>query len=287
LSIQSIIPHNVIKSTELRNEVLSKGYAIIDFLSPEQVNQLRNFYFSNHNLGADSGAMHNSILSNSPDYKRFIHQYINSVIENELDKYFVDYKTIANSFLVKTPGPDSGFFVHQDMSMLDETKFSPLSLWIPLQNITSDNSPFQLIKGSHIFSLPYRCKNLPFYFSSVEDIIKDYLSPILIKAGQCIVFDQRIIHYSGINADTAPRVAIGAAIFPLLAELQISSWNSVDKQICIRRVPDTFFIDNCIKKMDESLERFEISQTIHFEPSQMSVSDLEALKAVTIMTNSK
>jgi hypothetical protein len=212
------IPHSVIKDEYLANTIHEKGYTVIPFLNSEKVSQLKALYKAEHSIKAENGAMFYTLYSKDHTYRKRIHNTIANIINPEFEKYFKDYKNIVNIFINKTSGADSGFYTHQDTTALDEFNYSPLSIWIPLQDITPENGALGVIEKSHWFFSPYRGISFPFPFSKINDTVKNYLEPIYLKAGEALIFDPRIVHNSFTNTSGSDRIVALCGIFPKDAE---------------------------------------------------------------------
>jgi Phytanoyl-CoA dioxygenase (PhyH) len=208
------IPSTVIKDKKLADTILNKGYDVLDILSEEQVDQLKSIFDKEHQLEIKDGGMFYSLYSKDYDYRKRVNDQIHEILTPLLESLFVDYKNVINSFVIKAPGPKSEFYVHQDTTAMDEFAGSPLSLWIPLHDITTQNGSMCLIEKTHWFFSPYRGVSFSFPFSKINNTIKDYLKPITLKKGEILIFDPRLIHNSLANQSNEHRLAIVCGIFP-------------------------------------------------------------------------
>jgi hypothetical protein len=212
------ILHSVIKDGSLANIIHEKGYAVIPFLNQNQLTEIRNLYKQEHSLDIKNGGMFYSLYSKDLAYRKRIHEVIGAILKPILDENLVNYKNIVNTFITKASGPESEFYVHQDTTAMDEFNYSPLSIWIPLQDITSENGALGVIEKSHWFFSPYRGISFPSPFQKINSYIRAYLNPIYLKAGEAIVFDSRIVHHSMPNISGSDRLVALCGIFPIEAE---------------------------------------------------------------------
>ncbi|MCC6371008.1 MAG: phytanoyl-CoA dioxygenase family protein [Bacteroidia bacterium] len=211
--------HSVVKNQALAQTLHEKGYAVLPFLNTDQIKQLKQLYANEHNIKAEKGAMFYTLYSKDHAYRKRIHENIGEIIKPLFEEHFKDYKNVINIFINKISGQDSGFYTHQDTTALDEFTYSPLSIWIPLQDITPENGALGVIEKSHWFFSPYRGISFPFPFSKINDTVKDYLKPIYLKAGEALIFDPRIVHNSFTNTAGSDRIVALCGIFPKDAEL--------------------------------------------------------------------
>lgn len=210
--------HSVFKNAKLAAAIHQKGYAVMPLLDSTELNGLITFYKHEHNINAENGGMFYSLYSKDLDYRQRVHEKIGSILKPKLDELFKDYKNIVNTFITKKPGPASEFYVHQDTTALDEFKHSPLSIWIPLQDMTSENGAMAVVEKSHWFFSPYRSISFSQPFGKINNTVRQYLKPIYMKAGEALIFDPRIVHNSMPNISGSDRLVALCGVFPQNAE---------------------------------------------------------------------
>jgi hypothetical protein len=212
-------PYSIIKDKELTQTIESKGFSIKNTLTTEIINQLRQLYSEHHQIENDKGGMFYSIYSQDTDYRKKIHKQIGAILQPIVEQYFRDYKMVLNSFVVKVSGPKSEFYLHQDTTGLDEWKYSPLSLWIPLQDVDETNGCLGAIPYSQHFFTPYRSISFPAPFDNIQSTVKQYLQPLDMKAGEMMIFDNRMLHHSYSNLSGKDRIAVICGLFPKEAKM--------------------------------------------------------------------
>lgn len=234
-----------VKQANLRKDLHDNGYAIIDFADATMVDNLRAVYHQNHQLEHEDGGMFYSVYSRDVAYRKRVHQQIGDIIQPRLQAFFSAYRNLLNGFVVKASGAKSGFMIHQDSTALDEFKYTALTVWIALQDTDSQNGCINLVPKSHLLASPYRAITIPEPYKSIEQIVAEYLQPIHLKAGQALVFDQRIIHNSSVNNSGQDRLAIISGIFP--EEAQLTTCYSPPNEpgfIELHRHSDEYLLEN-------------------------------------------
>ncbi len=206
--------HSIIKDCSLAAKIENQGFQIENSLSTELLDRLNDLYKQYHNLKSEKGGMFYSIYSQNTDYRKIIHDKIGEILSPILQEYFKDYKMVLNSFVVKISGPQSEFYLHQDATGLDEWKYSPLSLWIPLQDVDINNGCLGIIPYSQKFFSPYRSISFPAPFDHIQSTVKQYLQPIAMKKGEVLIFDNRMLHHSYSNHSGKDRIAVICGLFP-------------------------------------------------------------------------
>lgn len=214
------VKHTVFQDDVLADQIHTRGFSIVDGLTTEQLNQLKTLFDDEHSFDVKEGGMFYSMYSRDKEYRKRVHETIATILQPTFDTHFKDFKNVVNAFVVKLPGEKSEFYVHQDTTAVDEFAFSPLSLWIPLHEITPQNGALAIIEKSHWFFSPYRGVSFGFPFKKINETIKKYLKPVYMKAGEILCFDNRIIHNSLANTSDEARVAVICGIFPKDATFQ-------------------------------------------------------------------
>lgn len=217
----------VIKDKNLAKTIHEKGYAVMPFLNASQLQEILEFYNKEHQLKVKNGGMFYSLYSKDLAYRKRIHETLGELFKPLLDERFVDYKNIINTFITKISGPESEFYTHQDTTALDEFKHSPLSIWIPLQDMTPENGALSVIEKTHWFFSPYRGVSFPFPFVKINETLRQYLKPLYVKAGEAIIFDSRLIHNSMPNLSGTDRLVALCGVFPKHADF-VTCYKSKD-----------------------------------------------------------
>jgi hypothetical protein len=116
-----------------------------------------------------------------------------------MDELLIDFKVWCGSFLVKASDERSHLSVHQDMTLVDESKFSGFNIWCPLIDLTEDNGPLMVLPGSHRLLPTLRGSTIPGIYEDTHELIYELMDTLILKAGTAVIFDQSIIHASPPN----------------------------------------------------------------------------------------
>src|SRR5687767_5451043 len=128
------------------------------------------------------------------------------------ERLLINFTPFGSSFLYKTPGSGSELAMHQDWTIVDETRHMALNIWVPLCDVDENNGALHVLPGSHRHILPIRCPTLPFFFSGNEELLNKYVIPMYVKAGQAVVLNQRLVHGSTANKSDKIRIAITSGV---------------------------------------------------------------------------
>ena len=200
------------------------GFVKLKVLDPEDIQQLLEFYLTlkNDHQRADYG-FHVSLDNTNREWVENVSSTIRKIIEPKAATYLDRCKVFTSSFVIKEPGPKAIVPPHQDWTFVDETQFNSCTFWVPLQDVNMDNGALGIIRGSHKFFDHPRPSPSPQAKSALSDhyfTIFPYMEIIEMKAGEALVFDNRLIHASPPNTTEHPRIAAGIGITQEEAELE-------------------------------------------------------------------
>jgi len=112
--------------------------------------------------------------------------------------------------------------LHQNWAFADERKCCTVSIWCPLVDSTVENGTLQVVPGSHKRFGEIRGPMVPWELENIkQEIIEKYLVPLETKAGDCVILDDSIVHYSALNHTGGLRLAIQLICIPA----EFDSWH--------------------------------------------------------------
>lgn len=226
----------------LNRSFMNNGYVVIkNFISPSSCETLSEWY--GKNLPEDSSGFHTSIHSKDVHHRKAVTQEVKKAFDEPLAKILSHYRPVFSSFTVKEPDSESGFDLHLDWSMVDEQKFTSLTAWVPLIDITNDNGYLWVLEGSHKFYHTIRggpglnlwCEVPPTLWRE-----KFQLKQLKLQKGDVLIYDHRLFHGSPSNKTHNRRIAINHTLIPTEAKslhYQFTGHNRVDAL----EVPDDFY----------------------------------------------
>jgi ectoine hydroxylase-related dioxygenase (phytanoyl-CoA dioxygenase family) len=195
------------------------GFVVLDFFQPEEITAMLAHFESLRPEGLKG--FYTTTFDNDPEYRTKVDLALRAVFERPVSKHFVDYKYFFSSFIAKAPDPKSELILHQDMTLVDEARFPGLNIWAPLVDLTMDNGPIYVLPGSHRLKPTYRGSSLPDIYDGIEKEVISVMTPLLLKAGQAVAFDQSLLHYSPANLSDKERIVVNTFISNEAAKIQI------------------------------------------------------------------
>ena len=221
------MPNIVFKDDALEKEFNQKGYVTVPFLSASEIDYLKKIYFETI---AESGGPKTSgdvdfdtesnitydftFIDRNTDYKRKVYKIITEAFQQKVGTYLNNYRPIIANFIRKQH--EGGEVpMHQNWAFVDEEKYTSVSLWVPLVDSNEENGTLQLVEGSHKRFGKLRGPMIPWELRNLKiDIVSKHLTPMNVKAGECVVLDDSIVHYSNVNKTPQLRLAIQLILVP-------------------------------------------------------------------------
>lgn len=198
------------------------GYNTLDLLGPSEIQGLLERLseltpddgFSPVHRDGKGLTYHCSFLDTNIDYRRKVHALISRFFNPHIERVLNDYRILNANFYVKPP--QSGVFeVHQNWPAISDIEDTTVTMWCPLHDVDNDNGALNVVAGSHKILPHVETATCRGYFKDfIEAMISKYLKPIPMKAGQGIVFDDGLIHWSPNNKSDTPRIGIQILCIP-------------------------------------------------------------------------
>jgi len=248
------------------------GFVVIEnLLTPEEVRLLAEFYASNP-LPQASG-FHATSHSKDVNYKRKVHEIITSVVRPKTTDILIDHRSVTSSFTVKEIGPETYFDYHLDWSMLDEHKYSSLTLWSPLIDTNRENGNLNILKSSHKLGFTIRSGPGLYLFSFDKAYKHTKFKPVelMLRTGDAVIWDHRVFHSSSANMSAERRVSFNHVLFP--ADAVAMHFTMIGKRKLNRyEVDDDFFNRYEIGELPQTGKLVETMKVPHRHINQPQIN---------------
>jgi ectoine hydroxylase-related dioxygenase (phytanoyl-CoA dioxygenase family) len=228
---------SIFKNKELSNRFEKEGYVVFPFFCEEEIEQLKKIYLDINQ--SEDLVFKSSSYIDDLELKEAVNAKVELIFNDKIESIFKDYKSLGTSFLTKQNGLNTNMPIHQDWTVVDETKYSSVTCWIPLIDTTNQNGAMQVIDGSHLFSQALRGPSLPISFSDID--LSPFLKTIPLKAGEGILFNHALIHASHSNHSNQERVAVTYGLTN--KDAQLLMYYSRDNRVEEWEMPDTMFLE--------------------------------------------
>lgn len=200
---------------------INEGYHVVNIFDKKSLDKVKNIV-REFGYGVDNEVKYrkSTLIDNKTkkiDLFRKIYPYAQLI-----NKHLYNYKIIQISIFDKLPGGGSISF-HQHPNLVDETKYCSLSTWIPLNDTTIDMGTLHIVKGSHrIFTHIRTFDDFRDTFKNIsEETRKRFCTPLVLKAGQAVIFDDRLVHTSPANNTSTIRTVVRLLLIPREAILEV------------------------------------------------------------------
>ncbi len=279
-----------LKDDKLEAEFQREGYVRVPFISPDEVEELKQAYFdgldkSGGRIGpederfeTDSDITYDfTFIDKNIDYKRQVFDVITKRFESRVSELLADYKPIiANYIRKKTEGGEVP--LHQNWAFVDEHHCASVSIWCPLVDSDRANGTLEVVPGSHKRFGEVRGPMIRSELLDIQDdIIKECMVPCEVKAGEAIILDDSIVHYSSPNQTEGLRLAIQLILIPN-EEQSIHYHMDLSKDrtnVEVLEVDREFYMTfNPWKKPSEKIHR---SKSFSYEPFSLTLPQFKSM----------
>jgi len=235
------------QDANLQAQIEKDGVVTIPFLSAEEVQTIRAFYNNIHPKGEAPqmrDGIHMTIWCTDKAYKLQVKSAIDAAVQRACEQVFTAHRRINPVFITKRKGKDTTFPIHQDWSIVDETKHTAFNLWIPLHDVDETNGALWFVKGSHKITTYVRGPGVLFpNLYGIKEHVRPLMSPACVKAGTAVIFYHRVIHGSPPNQTNTDRIVAALSIVPQQVPLQIFFQKDQASPLEVYRPHDEFIYD--------------------------------------------
>jgi hypothetical protein len=213
----SKIDYVVFKDNETQKSFSSNGYVIVPFFSSGELEKVREI--TTQLNGNFSTPFSTTIWSSNAEYRQAVFTKLKAFYLPNIERLLAEYKPVMGTILTKQPGPDSEIDIHQDWCFTREENFTAVNIWVPLVDVNEQNGALFFLPFSKHFNVPYRGRNVEPQFINVKPLIWSRGKVCNMKAGEALVFDVRMVHYSNQNTTAHTRVATAMVAIPKQADI--------------------------------------------------------------------
>ncbi|HEY9773108.1 MAG TPA: phytanoyl-CoA dioxygenase family protein [Planktothrix sp.] len=215
--------NKIFHDAQLNAEFQKHGFVMVPLLNRSELDEISSQLSTmspDDQFNPGDGRYHCTFIDTNSEYKDRCDRLFRELVAPKLHDILFEYELLTGNFYVKQPGGSGEFQVHQNWDTVDESKYTSVTAWIPLQDTDEENGTIEFVAGSHKLFPDIATLNAQYYFSNFSDRVKsEYCCPLPMKAGHAVIFDDDIIHYSKANRSTAPRISMQLEFAPTSAEL--------------------------------------------------------------------
>jgi hypothetical protein len=153
---------------------------------------------------------------------------------------------------MKRPGPDSALITHFDWIFVDERRYVSLHVWVPLVDVDETNGAFQILPKSHKMVNLWRGQNTAdSIFFNTRTIKPGVAQTLKMKAGEALIYDNRLIHGTPPNTSKHDRLAVGLVMIPQEAtpiHVYTPAEKMFDEDVEVYEVDEEFYFNHDIRQ---------------------------------------
>ncbi|HWB63098.1 MAG TPA: phytanoyl-CoA dioxygenase family protein, partial [Chitinophagales bacterium] len=232
----------VFRDPVLQKQFEENSYCVVDLFTPEEVERLKEIYFDNRI--SEQNALEVTLKNANFEQNKKIKNLSAAVALPRVKEVLLDYRMLHSGFLAKIPGHYNEIKLHQDSGFTDETKYQALNVWCPLTDVDENNGAVWIVKHSDKFFSGIRGQ--PFKEYDCTDISKQVAGKlgamVKMKAGQGLIYDVRLFHYSWQNTTSDIRVAGNLIMIPEEAIAYYYHFNKAEGVIEKYEIDDDFMM---------------------------------------------
>ena len=226
----------------LQRQFEENAYCIVPLFSDDEVKQLQEIYYQNR--VDEQAAVEITIKNPDHELNRSIRNLTAAVALPRINEHLHSYRMLHAGFIAKIPGKPSAIKLHQDSTFVDEVRYSALNVWSPLTDVDEKNGALWIINHSDRFFPGLRGQPFKeFDFNSIGDaIIGKYGKMLQLKAGEAIIYDTSLLHYSKPNVTDKIRLVYNVVMVPDDAQAFYYHFNNREKILEQYEIDDDFLL---------------------------------------------
>lgn len=260
---------NILLNHSLDSELFDRGYVKIKLLSETEIKYLlgevHKLYPESMFLPKGDETSHPHITMSYLDTNISLREKLFNVVKETLSPHIEDlledYDILSCGCFVKAP--KGGWFdLHYHPTAVEDLKHWVIDIWCPLQDTDFSNGTFCAIPESHkIFPRIIDCspQEPPFYEGYAAEIRNQYSVPIEAKAGEAVLFEDSLLHWSPQNLSDSPRYAIHCTCIPKEAKAAYIYLDRTDPKFFeLYEVDDQFFVERTRATRHDTLKLLSV-----------------------------
>ena len=203
--------HRVFKNDALNDQLHRLGYIVTDFLNPAEVTSLVDFFYAGEESKREQFT---TFATDDYSYKRLVDETIKKVFQRSFQELFCAYLPFWGNFFLKKPHAPA-MPLHADLQYVEEPENISLNIWCPLVDTDERNGTLGIVPSSHSLMKQIRGTNITdSYRRHAKEIELAFGKLIPLRAGQALIYDHRLLHYSPSNNTDAARLAATLTVLP-------------------------------------------------------------------------
>ncbi len=236
---------HIAKDRDLEAVLHTQGYVQLPFLNRQETDKLQKLFEAHCDLNSYERPRYTSLEFADFETRNIFYNAIRETIAGKLDLILKNYKIPILQFFVKMPSSDGDINFHTDTTLLLNPHLEPhYAVWIPLQDVDEHNGTITVVPESHLWYNGISSPFVTWSFLPYLDNIRERAVNLNIKAGQLIIFDNRLIHSSTFNTSSKPRISVAGRVTHQLSKYySFYKKEGAENIFSIFEEPDNLYLD--------------------------------------------
>ncbi|QAY78743.1 phytanoyl-CoA dioxygenase family protein [Sphingosinicella sp. BN140058] len=207
-------------TAEMGSDFYRLGYVVAPLLTPREVAETRGALaaaMQSHEMSGrsedDLRQGHISYYNDNGAYQEDVAALVRAALAPALPRIVSGYRVSAGGAFVKPPGGGE-MGVHCDYRATNDPDAVTFTIWCALDDADEENGALCMLPGSHKVEGQIIGPGVSPYFEAYPDRIKPRSRPVPVRAGEALLFQTGMIHWSLPNHSDRPRPAIHAIALP-------------------------------------------------------------------------
>ncbi|HEY0312496.1 MAG TPA: phytanoyl-CoA dioxygenase family protein [Allosphingosinicella sp.] len=201
----------------LQEEFQRTGFVVVDLLAAAEAAELLDRLTRLEAVAPDwpaggDATLRQSFFHPDPTYRAEVDTLGRAALTEALARLISGYRILAAGHFIK--GPDTpAMNLHRDWTIVRNLETPSLNVWCPLMPVDERNGTLAVVPGSQALPNVESAGVSRFYAKYGETLKRRGERPSL-QAGQAIIFDNRLMHWSTPNETGAPRHVLRGICMP-------------------------------------------------------------------------
>lgn len=242
--------HKIFQNSDYNIQFESKGYIKLPFPEVEKIDISKSKVLSlspSDQFNAFQKNMihaqdfHCTFFDSNEEYRLATFEIIKELFGSFASELLNNFEIVQANVFIKPP--HQGYVApHQNLTILDESKYTSLSFWCPALDTNTENGTMVVVPKSHKKFMKYRTTNISW---PLLPLFKDYDSPFFetvnVKKGEILIIDDSLIHGTTNNKTADSRFVFHALLVPQNADLIYCEVDKIRDKVRRYSVPPLFW----------------------------------------------
>ncbi len=193
------------------------GYAIVRLIPADEAAALLESVAALRPARAAPGGrgsgLYVSFMDSDRDQRRAIYRHLRDALSPHVDRILPGYKVLTATLLDK-PAGEGDMDLHRDWWMSADVEDRNLIIWCPLVDADEINGTIRLVTGSQRLIHDLSAPRGGVYYAHYHEALKRRARSIPLRAGEALVFDATMLHWSPANDSGQARPAVNLYCLP-------------------------------------------------------------------------